>query len=71
MSPQPRPSDAVIGAEFKELFTQYTFEAAEVQIQTGRPVNPEEGVNRVGAVLMQKYGLSAPEVARIVEKAFK
>lgn len=57
--------------ECSELIMQYVFEATQEQLSAGRAVNQEEipriSVNRAGEVLMRKYGLSAAEVAKIVE----
>jgi ankyrin repeat protein len=60
-----------LAAEFHELRPQYVFEVTGEQLSAGQPVNQEEvariSVNRAGEVLMRKYGLSAAEVAKVVE----
>jgi hypothetical protein len=70
--PSGTPSVTMLASEFDDLFTQYTLEAAHNQFTTGQTVNPEElakhVVNRAGAVLATKYGLTEQEVARAVEK---
>jgi HEAT repeat protein len=71
-----KPSAEMLAAEFSDLFTQYTLEAAHDQFVAGQTVIPEklaeesaeQIINRAGAVLMEKYGLSAAEVAQGLSK---